>query len=713
MGKKDKHKHHKNAEQPEVINPKLKPRSNWKKYLLFAGLVMLVTYITFTPALDNDFTNWDDPKYILDNHIIKDLSWERTVSIFKDEERKSGLYAPLTYLTWATEHYYYLLDASYYHRDNVILHVMNTGLVFWLVLLLVGRYEAALITALLFGIHPMHVESVAWITERKDVLYTFFYLISLILYVLYCAKEKGKNKFIVLAWVVYLLSLLSKPAAVTLPMVMLLIDYLMGRPAFWLSRSEELTEAGNTDPGRGKLRINKAILLEKAPFFALSLIWGYITIQTTRSIAEGDTFSLVERTLFAFYGIVNYLYKLILPINLSNFYPFPTLTESGILPTIYFVAPLITLTLLYFVYKTIAKTNFVVFGVLFFLFTIGLTLQFFPVGPNIVTDRYTYVPYIGLFFIIAQAYVFLNESKEKKHAILKMLSKVILAGFSAWCIYLSYQRCDVWTNSETLWTDVIAKFPNTSEGYLNRGQYYTDNEIFDKAMVDYDATLQLNPRSTLAYINRGNVYGRTGVYDKALENYSKAIELDPRASKIYLNRGNVYGLQGDIPASVLDFTKAIELERNYLDAYINRGISYSKLGQFENALIDFNTALQLNPSSFKTMTMRAYALLDMGRLDESIADYSTLLQVNPQDGNSYFYRALAYQRKSNFPAAVKDYTSALQLNPANGGAYLNRAICYEGLKDYASALRDALSAQKAGQNISPDFIEKLKAGGSN
>ena len=689
------------AEQAEA-----KPKSNLLKYGLIIGLLMAVTYVVFIPALDNDWTNWDDPKYILDNHIIKDLSWERAEAIFRDTDRKSGLYAPLTYLSWATEHYYHLLDATVYHRDNVILHVFNTGLVFWLILLLVGRYEAALITALLFGIHPLHVESVAWITERKDVLYTFFFLLSLIFYTIYCKSKRREMLFYVGALLLFLLALLSKPAAVTLSMVLLLIDYLLNRLLV------QVEPGGEKDAGMLS-RINRKVVAEKIPFFVLSFIWGYITINTTRSIAEGDTFSLIERTLFAFYGIVTYTYKLFVPINLSCFYPFPRLEANGMLPTIYYIAPLITCVLLYFVYRSIKSTKIVLFGVLFFLFTIGLTLQFFPVGPNIVTDRYTYVPYIGLFFILGMAFVWLVDQKEKKFGGFKVLSAAVLTGFSIWCITLSRERCEVWTNSETLWTDVIEKFPNTSEGYLNRGQYYTDNDIFDKAMVDYESTLRLNPTSTLAYINRGNVYGRNGVYDKALENYSKAIELTPGASKIYLNRGNVFGLQGDIPASIVDFTKAIELERNYLDAYINRGISYSKLRDFNSALNDFNMALQINPNSFKTLSMRAYALLDMGRHDEAINDYNRLIQVNPNDGNSYFYRGLARYRKSNYPEAIKDYSLALQINPANGGAYLNRALAYEAIQDYAKALQDALAAQQAGQNIAPDFIQRLQAASGN
>jgi len=679
------------------------PPSIRKKQLLIAGVIMLATYLTFIPALDNEFTNWDDPKYILENHIIKDLSWERVKAIFLDEERKSGLYAPLTYISWAVEHYYYRLDPAPFHRDNVILHVLNTGLVYWFILLLVGRIDVAIITALLFGIHPLHVESVAWITERKDVLYAFFFLWSLILYVLYCARDKGKWKLYLGAFLLFLLSLLSKPAAVTLPIVLLLIDYFLGRPAFKLS---DENEGGFMK----RLQFNRQVIIEKLPFFVLSLFWGWITINTTRSIAGEETFSLMERTLFAFYGIVTYLYKVLVPLNLSCFYPYPTL-HDGLLPSIYYVAPVITLLLVYIVVKSAKATTTLVFGSLFFFFTIALVLQFFPVGPNIVTDRYTYVPYIGIFFVVGQSYAWLGERKEKRYTLYKMLSTMVLTCFIIWCIFLSYERCDVWENSETLWSDVISKYPNTSEGYLNRGQYYTDNDEFDKALVDYDVTLQLNPKSTLAYINRGNVYGRRGVYDQALANYSKAIELSPKASKTYLNRGNVYGLQGDIPASIVDFTKAISLERNYLDAYINRAISYSKLRDFENAFKDFNMALKIDPSSLKTRSMRAYAFLDYGKYDESIGDYNYLIQLLPNDPNNYFYRALAKQRKGNFNGAVLDYTNTLKRSPSNGAALLNRSLCYEALKDFSHAMQDALAAQQAGQNVSPEYLARLNAGG--
>jgi len=678
-----------------------KPKKNYTKFLVCAA-ILLATYITFLPALDAEFTNWDDPKYILDNHIIKDLSWERTKAIFLDEERKSGLYAPLTYLSWAWEFDKVRLEPRQYHFDNVLLHLMNTALVFWLIFLIAGkRIEVAAITAALFGLHPMHVESVAWITERKDVLFTVFFLASMISYMYYCLKEKGKTKFFILSIILFLLSLLSKPAAVTLPIALLLVDYFSGRLIKPIEPGEERLSLIK------RLFADKAVLLEKIPFFAISLLWGYITINTTKSIAAEESFSLLERTLFAFYGLTNYSYKLLVPLELSNFYPYPRLVGDR-LPMIYYISPFIVMALTYLVYRSAAYTRTLVFGALFFFFSIALVLQFFPVGPNIVTDRYTYVPYIGLFFIIGQGYAYLQDQKTGKLAALKMPVLLLLVAFIGYCSYLSTERCKVWKNSETLWTDVIAKFPNTSEGYLNRGQYYTDTDQFDKALADYEVTLRLNPKSTLAYINRGNVFGRQGVFDLALENYSQAIKLTPTASKIYLNRGNVYGMQGLIDSSIADYTKAISLERNYLDAYINRAISYSKKRDFNNAFADFDMALRINPNSLKTYNMRAYAHLDFGNYDKSIADYNILIGANPKDANSYFYRALAYQRKEGFQSAINDYGMTINLNPGNASAFLNRSLCYESVKNFKAALQDALTAKKAGQAVGDDYIERLR-----
>ncbi|MFH1321560.1 MAG: tetratricopeptide repeat protein [Bacteroidota bacterium] len=647
-------------------------------------IIMLITYVSFSPSLDNDFTNWDDPKYLTENNQIKYLSLTNLKNIFLGKELKGKSYVPLSQVSFALEYNYFRLYPKIYHFNNLLLHLLNTALVFWLILLLCQKLGVSVITALLFGIHPLHVESVAWLTERKDVLSSFFYLAAIISYMIYRSKDKYKPLFYALLLLFFILSCLAKSSAVTLPVILVVIDYFSYK------------------------KFHFKTIVDKVPLFVLSLIWGIITtIKNKGSIASSEAFTLLERTLFAFYGIVNYLYKLIVPVNLSCFYPYPNLID-GRLPIIFYIAPFIVMILAFLAYKSIKYTKTIVFGVLFFFFTIALVLQFFPVGPNIVTDRYTYIPYIGIFFIIGQGYSYLQDQKTKRFSFLKQVSLIVLICFIGVLSYLSHARCKVWKNSLTLWTDVINKYPNNPEGYLNRGQYYTDIGELDKALPDYNITIALKPNATLAYINRGNVYGRSGEYDKALNDYSKAISLSPTTSKIYLNRGNVYGLQEKHDSAIADFTKAISLERNYLDAHVNRAISYSKIKEFDKAFEDFNKALEIHPTSISTYAMRAYAYLDQGSYDKSITDYNILIKFDPKDANSYFYRGLAYQKKKDYNSAIRNYSMTLKINPGNGAAYLNRSLSYDAKNDYPKALQDALSAQKLSQNMGRDYIERLR-----
>ncbi|MFH1321668.1 MAG: hypothetical protein ABII90_13580, partial [Bacteroidota bacterium] len=426
-----------------------KGRSTFNNSIILL-VILFVTYLSFSPSLDNDFTNWDDPKYLTENIQIKHLSLTNLRNIFSGKDLKGKSYVPLSQLSFALEYHFFRLDPKIYHFNNLLLHLLNTAMVFWLILLLCQKLEVSIITALLFGIHPLHVESVAWLTERKDVLFSFFYMASLISYVLYFTKDKYKPLFYFLTLLLFILSCLAKSSAVILPVILLVIDFFLNR------------------------KFNFKSIIDKVPLFVFSFIWGIITtIKNKESIGSFETFTFLERMLFAFYGIVNYLYKLIVPVNLSCFYPYPNLID-GRLPIIFYVAPFIVLFLAFLVYKSVKHTKTVMFGALFFLFNVALVLQLLPVGPAVVADRYTYIPYIGLFFIIGQGYSYLQNQKAKKFLILKQVSLIVLIGYIGTLSYLCHDRCKVWKNSHTLWTDMIKKYPDNHKGYLNRGEYYTD-----------------------------------------------------------------------------------------------------------------------------------------------------------------------------------------------------------------------------------------------
>src|SRR6185436_7965524 len=334
-------------------------------------LILILTFIIYIPALNAGFVNWDDPDYVgANNTLIRDLSLLPELITTPVQ----GNYHPLTMISLAIN-FAISKDAAWsYHLFNLIFHLINCILVYRLALLLSKNNSLiAFVTALLFGIHPLHVESVAWVSERKDVLYALFFIAGHISYTRYIDSGSKKQYWLTLLFVV--LSLLSKPAAVIFPVSLLCIDILRNR------------------------NISFKLLTEKIVFLIPAIILGLLTIGAQKNIgATGEEyFGLGKNILFGFYGIMMYFVKMIIPYKLSTFYPFPPLNEP--LSAAYYLAPLFALVLAVVTYFTWKKYRFVAFGISFYIANLLLVLQIFSVGSAVIAERYTYVPYIGLFFI--------------------------------------------------------------------------------------------------------------------------------------------------------------------------------------------------------------------------------------------------------------------------------------------------------------------------
>ncbi len=343
---------------------------------IMAGIAILC-WLFLRVCLNNQFTNWDDPGYIQDNTFIKDLSPAGLKAIFSAPVM--GNYHPLTILSYAIEYSFVRLEPWLYHFDSLVLHILDTLLVYWFVNLLTRRPVAAIVTALLFGLHPMHVESVAWISGRKDVLYGLFYLAACISYVYYLrAAGAKKRNWCIGVLVLYICSLLSKPVAVTLPLTMLLIDYFEKRE--W----------------------KYSLLGEKIPHFILAVIFGIIAVKVQQSAGAMDMqkvhYNFIERIALGGYAFITYLWKAVIPAGLCNFYAYPQKT-GGSLHILFYLYPLAAVAIVFLAWKYLRKNRTFVFGLLLFIAGIALLLQFIPVGDAILADRYTYLPYLGLFFI--------------------------------------------------------------------------------------------------------------------------------------------------------------------------------------------------------------------------------------------------------------------------------------------------------------------------
>ena len=350
-------------------------------YILPAAIAV-ITWLFYQSCINNLLTNWDDPGYIRDNGLIKDISAEGIKNIFTYSVM--GNYHPLTVLSYAIEYSFVRLQPMWYHIDSLLFHIIVTVLVYWFVNLVTRRPIAAAIAALLFGLHPMHVESVAWLSGRKDVVYGVFYMAACITYIYFVRTDGGKKwKWYALTSLFFICSLLGKPVAVVLPVTLFLIDYFEQR------------------------KLTAGMVLEKVPWLLLSIVAGIKSILDQRvfgSLETQDvTYKAWERIALGGYAMVTYLWKAVVPVGLSNFYPYP-LKEADAMPVVYYIYPLGVAVIFVLLWFFARKNRLVVFAALFFLVNIALLLQFIPVGGAIVADRYTYIPYLGL-FIIAGWYV--------------------------------------------------------------------------------------------------------------------------------------------------------------------------------------------------------------------------------------------------------------------------------------------------------------------
>jgi tetratricopeptide (TPR) repeat protein len=540
----------------------------FEKPLFLFIIILVFTFIAFLPSLKNEFiTSWDDNVYITNNVMITQLNFTSVKEMFTTPINCT--YVPLPLLSFAIEYHLFGLDPLPYHISNLVLHLVCTLLVFYFLRLLKLDSIYATFGALLFGIHPMHVESVAWITERKDLLYSLFYLGSMIFYLLYIQKDNHKWRLLYLSIIFFILSLLSKIQAVALPIALLLIDYYLERPL--------------------KFRL----AFEKIPFFLLSLLFGIagILILNKQGVLQvNETYTFFQRIFFGLYALSVYILKFFAPFNLSAFYLFPVSPDQP-LPLFYYLNPLFLLLVGVLVYQSARYTRAVVFGSLFFLFNIMFLLQIVSAGIAFLADRFTYIPYIGLIFIVAWTI----EQLVKKKKGIKYILFPVLSIFIILFISLTFNRCKIWENGLTLWTDVIEKYPmGNTIPYLNRGNAYLNSGQYEKAIADYSAVSEINPKNETGYLNTGFIYYQQKNFDKAIEVSLKGLKANPGNVMLYDNLAYYYFEKGDYENAVSNFRKCLEIDGNKFDAKLGLAVSYYCEGDINNSKRYFNEAKEMD-----------------------------------------------------------------------------------------------------------------------
>jgi tetratricopeptide (TPR) repeat protein len=542
--------------------------TNHNKYKILIYIVLaLLTFAVYWQVNQFDFTTLDDDIYVTENgHVQSGISWDGVRWAFSTTYAE--FWHPLTWISLMLDYQLYGLNPSGYHVTNLIFHILSTFLLFWLFSRMTERIWQSAIIAALFTLHPLHVESVVWVAERKDVLSSFFWMLTLCLYVYYTENPLIKRYWLVLFS--FVMALMSKPMVVTLPVVMILLDY-------WPLRRFELKKA-NVILWQFK---------EKWLLFTLSAIFSIMTIYVQNKSDITDVqYPLSSRIINAIISFVTYLRKTFWPNDLIVCYDFFDQLFSWQVMMAFLLIVLISA----IVIIKRKQMPSVLVGWFWYSVTILPVIGIITRGFNTMADLYTYLPLTGIFIILVWGIPDLIKNRKVINFCLLPASLGVLSILA----FLSWHQCRYWENSMELYRHALNVASENYRANHGFGLALLKEGKIEEAIEYFNKTIRKTPSFAYAYNNLGTAYAKINLYQKALDDFNQAIKLKPRYQNAYNNRGIVYYHTGQYQKAVEDLSKAIYLKPDYVEAYLNRAKIYFKLGQNEQAAQDYNEAMRLN-----------------------------------------------------------------------------------------------------------------------
>lgn len=644
-----------------------------------ALLVVFITLLVFIPSLKLGFVNWDDPENLIKNENLKifayEWNWGAVKTIFSTDVM--GNYNPLPIFTFAIEKYLWANDPVanpyVFHFNNLWMHLAGTLFVFIIFFKLGLSKTASFIGALLFGIHPMRVESVAWITERKDVLYGMFFLAALVTYLNYVQKENKKTNWYILTIILSVFSYFAKVQAVTLPLSMVAIDFYLKRK--WLSP--------------------KILIAEKLPWWILSLVFGLINIyflKANKSIDPDNsvlTYTFIDKLAVGALAYATYLAKWIYPYLMSPLYPYPkTLPASA-----YIALAVVPLAVTAFVIWAVKKKKTgLLFGWAFFTFNVMFLLQILAAGQGFLADRFTYIAYLGLFFLVAYGYDWLVANKPDIKKILYPVLGIYLVLF----IFLTNKQIKIWQNGGVMWEYVKEIFPNNSTAWRNGAYYYREEEKN---------------------------------FTKSIEYFKKAVSLDTTNVAIFNSLAKTYFDQClALPATTPNFAnEKIKLARLAIESYntaerkdsiagrkdkkvtgeiiINKGVGLILIGDINNALSELARGLSIDPTNKNAYLNRSLIYLNQANYALAEKDYDAYIKLDEFNADVFYERGVCKLATARPKEALPDFNKAIELKNTQPVFLVERSRCYKQLGNIAASRNDAMLAQKMGAKVPPELLQ--------
>lgn len=566
-------------------------KPNW----FFLAVIVLAFPLVYFHLFFAGFIAWDDPEYVLNNRDVHAFSVKLLFTKYY-----VGNYHPITMLNYALDWKLFGKWAVGYHIESIVWHLLNTVLVFFLGKKLKLKSLQSFLLAIVFAFHPLQLESMAWVAERKNVLYAFFFLGSLLYYFEY--KEKQNSKYLIYVYVGFILSLLSKPAAVVLPLVLMLIDQFIYKENF-------------------KQYYKRYIL-----FLLLSVALGVVTVfaqEEAKFLLNTHNYPVISKIGIFGYGLFHYVSKFLVPVNLSAFYSYPDNLTS--ITAIGFITLLVFVGLLYILIQK--KQYHVLFGMLFFLINLILVLQVMPFGDAITADRYMYLPIIGLTFCLI---ILLNKLSLNRIFVLSVTAILALSS----CI-----RSILWEESLPLFLNVLKSNPTSFIANNSLGVEYMEKNDFGKAYQFLNQTIKLYPTYYKGYYNRGLLNGKTQNYDNAISDFTKAIEFR-NYYKAYVGRANVYYILKDYPKAITDAEEVLKTDANNVKANVVLANCYDDLNQLDKAMGYYNKALSINQDDPSVYLRRGILYGKKMNFISCLQDLEECTSINPKFAEAYYWKGV-------------------------------------------------------------------------
>jgi tetratricopeptide (TPR) repeat protein len=686
---------------------------------LIAALVALVTVVLYWPATGYDFVNYDDELHVTTNvQVQKGLTWESIQWALWSPV--NCIWHPLTVWSHMLDCQLFRLQPWGHHLTSVLLHAVNTGLVFLLLRGLTGVLWRSVLVAVLFGWHPLHVESVAWVAERKDVLSGFFGLLALMFYARYAEGQRQRAEgrrqkpatpntqhasrithhvsrlaphactFYLLSLFLFALGLMSKPMLVTWPFVMLLLDY-------WPLR--RLEPSTITTP----LSTMWRLVREKIPFFALAVAASVVTLvvqQRGGSLAMGESLPLAARVGNALISYCRYVGKLFWPTDLAVFYPHPgqwplekVLLAGGVI---------LGISVLVWVQRR--RAPYLLMGWLWYCGTLVPVSQLVQTGGHAMADRYTYLPSLGM--LILTIWSACELTGRWRYQVLAL--RVAGGAAIVLCLTLTRQQLGHWKDGETLFRHALAVTENNCVPHHGLGIALTRKGQLDEAISQFQEAIRLKPDDADAHNNLGNALDKKGQSDEAIRQYQEAIRLKPDYADAHYNLGNALGQKGQSDEAIRQFQEAIRLKPDYADAHINLGTALDRKGQIEEAISQYQEAVRVQPDYADSHYNLGLALGKRGQGDEAIRQFQEAIRLKPDHAEAHNNLGTAFYRQGHTGEAIREFQEALKLKPAYADAHYDLGLAL-GKK---GQIEEAISQYQEAIRLKPDYAEAYESLGN-